>query len=59
MVKSLSTTLLSRRKMVAHASKYPNVSRRPSGTRAEGKGSTTRFTSSYRQENKGGNPEYL
>ena len=25
----------------------------------EGKGSTTRFKSSYRQENKGGNPEYL
>ena len=25
----------------------------------EGERSTTRFTSSYRQENKGGNPEYL
>ncbi len=45
--------------MGVHVAKYPNVSRRPYGTLAEGKGSTTRFMSSYRPENKGGNPEYL
>ena len=45
--------------MVVHAAKYPNVFRRPYGTLVEGKRSTTRFMSSYRLENKGGNPEYL
>lgn len=45
--------------MVAHAAKYPNVIRRPYGNLDEGKGSTTRFMSSHRLENKGGNPEYL
>lgn len=45
--------------MVVHAAKYPNVSRRPYGARAEGKGSTTRSMSGYRLANKGGNPEYL
>ena len=54
MVKSLSTNT-----MVVHAAKYPNVFRRPYGTLVEGKGSTTRFMSSYRLVNKGGNPEYL
>ena len=41
------------------AAKYPNVILRPSISKVEGKGSTTRFVSSYRPENKGGNPEYL
>lgn len=45
--------------MVVHAAKFPNVFRRPYGTWDEGKCSTTRFKSSYRLENKGGNPEYL
>ena len=54
MAKSLSTWT-----MVVHASKYPNVIRGSHGTLVEGKGSTTRFMSSYRLENKGGNPEYL
>ena len=59
MVKNLSATLLSLREIAVHASKCPNVSRRPYGTLVEGKGSTTRFMQSYRLENKGGNPEYL
>ena len=58
MVKNLSTTLLLSRKIAVHAAKYPNVFRRSYGTWVEGKGSTTRFMSSYGQENKGGNPEY-
>ena len=45
--------------MVVLAAKHPNVFRRSYGTRVEGEGSTTRFISSYRLENKGGNPEYL
>ena len=45
--------------LAVHAAKYPNVFRRSYGTRVEGKRSTTRFMSSYRLENKGGNPEYL
>ena len=45
--------------MVVHAAKFPNVFRRPYGTWDEGKCSTTRFKSSHRLENKGGNPEYL
>lgn len=45
--------------MAVHATKHPNVFRRPYGTLVEGKGSTTRFMSSCRLENKGGNPEYL
>ena len=45
--------------LVVHAAKHPNVFRRSYGTRVEGERSTTRFSSSYRQENKGGNPEYL
>ena len=47
------------REMVVHAAKHPNVLRRPYGTLVEGEGSTTRFMSSYRLENKGGNPKYL
>lgn len=45
--------------IAVHATKHPNVSRRSYGTLAEGESSTTRFMSSYKQENKGGNPEYL
>ena len=54
MVKNLSVLII-----VVHAGKHPNVFRRPYGTLVEGEPSTTRFTSSCRQENKGGNPEYL
>lgn len=42
----------------AHASKYPNVFRRPYGTWVEGKGSSTRSMPGFGLENKGGNPEY-
>jgi len=45
--------------MVVLAAKHPNVPRRSYGTLGEGERSTTRFMSSYRLENKGGNPEYL
>lgn len=46
-------------KNCSSASKYPNVIRRSYGSQVEDKGSQTRFMSSYRLENKGGNPEYL
>ena len=45
--------------ITVHAAKHPNVSRRPYGTLVEGEGSTTIPMSGIRQENKGGNPEYL
>lgn len=45
-------------KIVVHAAKYPNVSRRPYGTLVEGKRSTTIPKSGFGLENKGGNPEY-
>ena len=51
--------VLNKLEITVHAAKYPNVSRRSYGTLDEDKGSTTRFMSSYRLENKGGNPEYL
>ena len=54
MVKNLSVLSIT-----ALAAKCPNVSRRSYGTLDEGKGSTTRFRSRFRLENKGGNPEYL
>lgn len=54
MVKSLSAVT-----MVVHAAKHPNVSRRSYGTLAEGEGSQTIPHEGFRQENKGGNPEYL
>ena len=61
MVKNLSInfTNLCKLGIAVHATKHPNVFRRPYGTRVEGEGSTTRFVLSYRLENKGGNPEYL
>ena len=45
--------------MVVHAAKYPNVIPISKDSKAEGKGSSTRSKSGYRQEKKGGNPVYL
>ena len=61
MVKNLSINFTNLYKLgiAVHATKHPNVFRRPYGTWAEGEGSQTRFMSSCRLENKGGNPEYL
>ena len=54
MVKNLNANTIT-----VHAAKHPNVPRRPYGTLVEGEGSTTIPMSGIRQENKGGNPEYL